>query len=367
MRDCAIVKSLRRGLVIFVGATAFCTLAPVVVTAAPAALDRDVPQLLVETGIPSVSLAEIRDGRIAFVAAYGSQSAGVPATTRTLYNIASLTKPLSAEVILRTASANKISLDEPMFRYWVDHDIAGDERHKLLTPRLALSHRTGFPNWRDGKTGLKFVSEPGAKWGYSGEGYQYVARFAENRIGIGFEALAKRYLFEPTGLKATSYTGQPWFEAHIAVPTSASGEALEPTIAKNYNAADLVYSTARDYATFMIDVLNDRGLSREIANERNRIQVSMMDITCAGEKAKSCPTNVGFGLGWQILAFKGATLFMHTGKDEGIFTFAYLNRSDRGGVVIFSNSDNGYKIILPLLERLHTSPAFLSFLRGQID
>jgi hypothetical protein len=58
---------------------------------------------------------------------------------------------------------------------------------------------------------------------------------------------------------------------------------------------------------------------------------------------------------------------MHTGKDEGIFTFAYLNRSDRGGVVIFSNGDNGYKIILPVLERLQTSPAFLSFLRGQID
>jgi hypothetical protein len=58
---------------------------------------------------------------------------------------------------------------------------------------------------------------------------------------------------------------------------------------------------------------------------------------------------------------------MHTGKDEGVFTFAYLNRTRRDGVVIFTNSDNGYKIILPLLDRLHTSPEFLRFLRGQIE
>jgi hypothetical protein len=101
--------------------------------------------------------------------------------------------------------------------------------------------------------------------------------------------------------------------------------------------------------------------------ERNTSQTDMADVICTGSKVATCPAVAGFGLGWQILAFKGETLMMHTGKDEGVFTFAYLNRTTRDGAVIFTNSDNGYKIILPLLDRLNTSPAFLNFLRGQID
>ncbi|MQR02593.1 serine hydrolase domain-containing protein [Glaciimonas soli] len=329
-------------------------------------LNRDIPHLLTEAAIPSVSIAQIKQGRIALTAAYGSQSQGTPATTETLYNIASLTKPLTAEVILRMASKNVISLDEPMYSYWTDPDIANDERRKLLTPRLALSHRTGFPNWRDKKDGLKFVNEPGTVWGYSGEGYQYVARFAEKKTDKSFEELAQTYLFDPARMKSTSYIGKPWFEGRIAIPTSAAGEPLKPEIGTHYNAADLVYTTARDYAVFMVAVLKNRSLSSIIAKERNRIQVSMMQQTCQGAKAESCPHETGYGLGWQILDFKDETLMMHTGKDDGIFTFAYLNRTTGDGAVIFTNGEDGYKIILPILERLHTSPMYIRFLQGQM-
>lgn len=332
-----------------------------------AVFDSDIPPLLADYSIPSLSFAEISHGRIARVLAYGSQRPGVPATALTLYNIASLTKPITAEVILRVMSADKMSLDEPMYPYWTDPDIADDPRRTALTPRLALSHQTGFPNWRDEKRGLTFTRDPATQWGYSGEGYQYVARFTEKRTGKDFETLAQRYLFDPAGMAATSYTGKPTFDERIAMPTNAAGATLPPTIATHFNAADLVYSTPRDYAKFMVDVLGDRGLGAEIANERNRSQVSMKDMLCQGAKARSCPIDAGFGLGWQILAFKGETLMMHTGKDEGVFTFAYLNRSTKDGVVIFTNSDDGYKIILPVLERLATSPAFLAFLRGQMD
>ena len=309
----------------------------------------------------------IKDGRIAFTAAYGLQSPGVPATITTLYNIASLTKPLTAEVILCLASKGDISLDEPMYPFWVDPDLAKDDKNQRLTPRLALSHRTGLPNWRNPKTGLAFEREPGTTWGYSGEGYQYVARFAEKKTNQGFEALAQSLLFEPQAMTATSYTGKPWFEGRIAVPMDSPGKASAPAIGTHFNAADLVYTTPQDYAAFMVGVLQDRGLSPAIARQRDSIQVSMMDTVCLGAKASSCPSAVGFGLGWEILEFKNATLMMHTGKDDGVFTFAYLNRYTKDGVVIFTNSGNGYKIILPVLELLDTNADFLRFLRGQID
>ena len=66
-----------------------------------ASIDQEVPGLLEQHNVPSVSIAEIEDGRIVRVSAYGMQTASEPATPKTLYNIASMTKPISAETELR--------------------------------------------------------------------------------------------------------------------------------------------------------------------------------------------------------------------------------------------------------------------------
>ncbi|MBL6852710.1 MAG: beta-lactamase family protein [Alphaproteobacteria bacterium] len=328
-------------------------------------LDADVPRLLAAYAVPSVSIARIRGGRLVLTAAYGSQSAGVPATTATLYNIASLTKPLTAEIVLRLMSEGAFSLDEPMYRTWTDPDIAGDEWRKELTPRIALSHQTGFPNWRDPVRGLKFLNEPGRKYAYSGEGYEYLARFVEKRTDQDFETLAQTHLFSPTGMIDTAYTGKPWFEGRIAVPTDATGHPLKPRIATHYSAADLVYTTSSDYAAFMIEVLKNRDLTPELAEERSRPQVSMMDTKCLGSKAATCPLFTGFGLGWQILVFPDAKLMIHTGRDDGVYTFAYLDRSSGDGAVILTNGESGDKLVVPILQHLHARAEFIRYLKGQ--
>lgn len=329
------------------------------------ALDHTVRPLLTEIRNAGVSVAEVRHGRVVLAAVYGAQSAGVPATPRTLYNIASLTKPISAEIVLRLVSEGAIGLDEPMSSAWIDPDLVGDPRIGALTPRLALSHRTGFPNWRDRKTGLKFLRAPGEGVGYSGEGYDYVARFAEKKTGQAFEALAEDRLLRPAGLRDTSYVGQPWFDGRIALPTTAEGVALPPLVRSRFTAADAVYSTAADYAGFLNEVFKDRGLSPAVARERNRVQVSTRTEDCAGAKARACPDQVGFGLGWQVMVFGRRTIFMHTGKDDGVFTFAYLDKTTGDGAVILTNSDNGASLVLPILEALRTQPDFMAFLRSQ--
>ena len=111
-------------------------------------LDQNAPRWLKQYDVPSVAVAYIENGEPAWTAVYGEQSPGVPATLKTLYNVASLTKPISAEIILRLASAGKLSLDEPLSTHWVDPDVRDNAWQKLLTPRLCLSHQTGFSNWR---------------------------------------------------------------------------------------------------------------------------------------------------------------------------------------------------------------------------
>ncbi len=330
-----------------------------------ARLDREVPVLLVDHKVPSVSIAVIRRGRLELAAAYGFQSPGVPATTLTLYNIASLTKPLTAEVVLRLASKGLLSLDEPMANFWTDPDIASDPRRMILTARLALTHQTGFPNWRDRKTGLKFKRDPGTGYGYSGEGYEYLARFAEKKVGRPFEELAQIYLFDEVGMKDTSYTGRPWFEGRIAVPTNAEGKPLEPHIAKHYSAADLVYTTPTDYAAFLAKVWEDSGLTAQVARDRIRIHVSMME-DCSGAAAATCPPALGFGLGWEVAAFPHDTLLLHTGHDDGLYTLAKLDDSTGDWVVIFTYGQNGSEIAPALVSLIGVCPPCVRFLQGQI-
>src|SRR5690349_11635602 len=85
-----------------------------------AALDAQVPALLGKYRIASVGVALISEGRVVLERSYGQQSAGVVATPATLFNLASLTKPVTAEVLLRLVAARQLSLDEAMSLHWVD-------------------------------------------------------------------------------------------------------------------------------------------------------------------------------------------------------------------------------------------------------
>lgn len=331
-------------------------------------VDANAPRILARTGVPSVSVAQIRDGRITLVAAYGFQSDGVPATPATLYNIASMTKPITAEVVLRLAAKGRLDLDEPMDRTWLDPDIAADPRHGLLTARLALSHRAGFPNWRRETGGkLTFLRPPGQAYGYSGEGYEYVAHFAVLRTDQDLERLAAIEVFAPAGMIETSYIAQPWFAGRIAAPTASDGSALAPDVAARPIASDEVYSTPRDYARFMIALMNDQGLTPTLARERRTIHLDRHDAVCEGGKARTCPSAVGPGLGWDVTLFGERTFMMHTGADRGEFTFGYFSPTTREGVVIFTNSARGGEVVLPILDLLGVDAGFLRYLHGQVE
>jgi CubicO group peptidase (beta-lactamase class C family) len=330
-------------------------------------LARAIPELLQNEHVASVSFAQIAGGKTVLSEAYGEAGPGIRANTSTLYNIASMSKPISAEVILRLASANKLSLDEPMYRYWLDPDLVSDPRAKLLTPRMALDHQTGFPNWRRETGGkLSFLRDPGTAFGYSGEGYQYVARFAEKKTGQPFEELAQSLVFGPAGMTRTSYTMRRWMSGHIAQPADQDGKWMAPQIASSYVAADLVYTTPSQYARFVESLMTGIGESPSIRMLRESVLTDRRAELCVGKLAASCPEQVGMGPGWEVIKIHAKTFLMHTGMDPGVFTLGYFDPSARSGVIIFTNSSNGPRIILPLLRLLNADPDFIAYLAAQV-
>lgn len=314
--------------------------------------------------VPSASVAYIANGRVAWTVIAGEQSAGVPATDRTLYNIASLTKPIVAETILRLASQNKLQLDEPIYPYWVDPDIKNNPWNKLLTPRLCLSHQTGFANWRRMTNGtLTFKFQPGTQSSYSGEGYFYLARFAQNKAGQPFDRLAQEYVLGPIGMKNTSFTSQTWFNGRLAQPY-ANGAFVPPALTSTWNAADLVETTISDYAHFVASVMRDEGLSPAIAAER---LVMTRDWTSADARGQvcthetpgiACHISAGMDLGWQIIVHNGVTIVDHSGSDTGVNTLAFFVPSKHVGTVIFTNGDNGSRVIGEVVHVLSPDPVY---------
>jgi CubicO group peptidase (beta-lactamase class C family) len=338
-----------------------------------AALDSQVPALLATYQVASVGVALIEDGRVTLERVYGAQAPGVPATSATLFNLASLTKPVVGETILRLASAGRLSLDEPMSPYWVDPDLAGDPRHARLTPRLALAHQTGLPNWRGRSPGgrLTFAFDPGTGYGYSGEGYDYVARFAEKRLGQSFEALAQETVLGPLRMTSTAFSARGWMRARLAVPLDSAGRWGEPQVQDSgeWNAGNNLITTVGDYARFVASVMNGEGLTPSLAAERLRPARGPQPQParpCKVAPPAACPRGANMALGWMRLDYDDGPVMLHTGMNSrpgGERTVVYFDPRRRRGVVVLTSGTNGRRLYLDVLDLVDPGSPVTAYLR----
>jgi CubicO group peptidase (beta-lactamase class C family) len=330
-----------------------------------ATLDAQAPRWLAEHGVPSLAVAYVRDGTVAWTRVYGEQAEGVPATDSTLYNIASLTKPVFSELMLRLAADGRLSLDEPMSPHWTDPDVAADPRHATFTPRLALSHQLGFTNWRRETEGvLRIGFQPGTQFRYSGEGYEYARRFAQNRTGASTDSLARQYVFGPAEMRSTSFARQPWFAGRMAMPRGPEGRWGNPSVYDTANAADDIHTTIGDYARFVVSVMNRDGLSAALAAQRDSIHATGVE-TCDPARVPVCPARIGYGLGWTVFEYPdpAENVLWHTGGDWGEKTIVYYWPGRREGVVIFANGARGFSVIVPAAVLLAQGTLFQHFLQ----
>lgn len=364
---------------------AVCSAAACVHTPVPAApkagsavavtrqLDARVPALLATHEVAAVGVALIEDGRVTLAKVYGERAPGVPATDATLFNLASLTKPVAAETILRLASAGLLSLDEPMSSAWIDPDVAGDPRHKLLTPMIGLSHQTGLPNWRGRSPGGKmtFAFEPGTKFEYSGEGFDYVARFAERKLGQSFERLTQEYVFAPIGMTSTSYSARGWMQGRLAVPRDTDGKWGEPQVrdSSDWSAANNLITTVGDYAKFVVSVMNGEGMTTELAARRVRPVRGPQPGPgpCSIAPPAVCPSAVNFAIGWLRLDYQDGPTMMYTGLNQrpgGERTLAYFDPRTRRGAVVFTSGEQGQQLITDVLDLVDPGSRVGAFLKA---
>lgn len=292
---------------------------------------------LAENHVPAVGIAVIRDGRLRKVKVFGELETNVPAPYDTIFNVASLTKPIVTMTTLQLVKSGKWDLDEPLAHYWTDPDIAADPRAKILTTRHVLSHQTGFPNWRFNSASKKlaFEFDPGTKFQYSGEGFEYLRKALEKKFGKTLPELASSLIFTPLGMHDTQFTWDAHTdESRFARWHDENGKHAYPDHrTTKANAADNLLTTVEDYGRFAAWVINGGGLSESLWQQMTTTQSTIAP-------------NVFMSLGWELHKDfpNGEYALIHSGSDEGVKTLVILFPKSKQGVVVLTNGDNGYKL-----------------------
>lgn len=311
-------------------------------------LEKEVPRLMREADIPGLSIAVIRDGKLYWSGAFGVRdvATGAPVHTNTIFSAASLSKPVVAYIVLRLADRGVIGLDTPLSTYLPYERLAEEKRAGLITARMVLSHSTGLPNWGGDKLSLSFA--PGSHFSYSGEGFVYLQKVIEKITGTPLQDLARREVFEPLGMKYSSFIWDDSFTAGdgFVVGVGDIGDVRKISTEKEANAASSLLTTAEDYARFMTAVLiRGEGLKKETAaamlSPQIRVPGELFDPASpsgAGEVAW------GLGCGLERSRATEPFWFWHWGDNGGFRNWMTGSRERRSGVVYLTNSSEGLAI-----------------------
>jgi CubicO group peptidase (beta-lactamase class C family) len=301
----------------------------------------EIEKWLIENKVPTLGIGVIKDGKLQQVKVFGEIKKGISAPYNTIFNVASLTKPITAMVTLKLVSLGKWNLDEPICKYWTDPDVSKDKNCKMLTTRHILSHQTGFTNWRgnnnDGK--LHFEFQPGTKYQYSGEGFEYLRKALEAKFHKSINELATELIFKPLQMTDTKYFWDNKTDSsRFALGYNEKGIAYETEKNKTANGADNLLTTVEDYGKFLASVMNSEGLTEKVFNDMVKNQVE----TKNGKH---------FGLGFELYDFgNGEYALSHGGADKGCQTIVFVFPRTKHGLIIFTNVDDGYKVYEKILK-----------------
>jgi CubicO group peptidase (beta-lactamase class C family) len=170
----------------------------------------DLPRLMRACQVPGVAVATLHQGELAWQHHQGLANAqtGAPLRDSSVFEAASLSKPVLAWLALRMVQAGSLDLDQPLLEWLRPADLAEDPRLALITPREVLRHTSGLPNWRRQPMSERLATAfvPGSRVGYSGEAFVWLQRVMEQRAGLSLDLLAEQWLWGPAGLRDSSFT-----------------------------------------------------------------------------------------------------------------------------------------------------------------
>ena len=315
--------------------------------AATAQIDTAAEKALADSGAPSVSIAVVKDGRIAYVKAYGNARLG-PATAaqpEMRYSIGSVSKQFMAAAILMLVEEGKLSLDDRVGRY-----LPSLTRANEVTIRQLLSHTSGYQDYYPLDYVAPFMQKtvtadeilktwagkpldfnPGTEWQYSNTNYVAAGRILERVTGHPLTAFLQARIFGPLGMSSAIDLDEKSLTESDAAGYTRFGlgpaRAVAPEGRGWLFAAGELAMTAQDLARWDISLMEHKLLK----------PASLDTMMNPVRLANGAPT--GYALGVGVSDANGHPRLAHGGAVPGFVSSNTVWPDAKAAVVVFANMD----------------------------
>lgn len=349
----------------------------------------DLPRQMQALGVPGIGIAVVEAGKMVWSRGFGVMHVErrTPVGENTVFEVASLSKPVFAYLVLQLVDRGELALDRPLADYHRPDYLGDSPWLDRITVRDVLRHSTGLPDWRKHPERDKLVPHvaPGQRIDYSGEAFVWLQLVVEKVTGESLDQTAHRLLFDPAGMHDSSYAwnddlaarsvfghrapdaqeqGIPrqmlreawnaampiaarwrkplsdwkYADAKRALAEARANAAYEGLV--NWpsdilaNSAASLRCTAQDYARFMALLVHAQPASWELKPATREAMLSKQ-IDVPGRWTDK-------GLGWNIEATTRGPVFHHSGSNGGIFkAFALGEARRQRAIVVLTNAALG--------------------------
>jgi CubicO group peptidase (beta-lactamase class C family) len=269
-------------------------------------------------------------------------------TPDTKFRIGSITKQFTATAILQLVEAGKLSIDDPVSKYYAESPTAWNAItiRQLLTHTSGIPSFTGIPHFFEEQARLDRTPEeiikltqdkpldfaPGSKYSYDNTGYVILGYIIEKVSGERYADYIQHHIFDPLGMKASGYD-----VSATIIPKRASGYSRD----KDHYANARFISMTEPYAAGSLYTTVDDMLTWDQAIYAAKL------LTPASLQAMFTDHGHGYGFGWVIDEQYGHPHYVHAGGVNGFITRFDRFPEDKLTVVVFSNEDSA---VVPLVR-----------------
>jgi CubicO group peptidase (beta-lactamase class C family) len=330
-------------------------------------IDRLGKELTVKNNVPGIAVAVIKNGKVAWIQTigYADLASKKPVTSKTIFNIGSISKLVSAWGFMQLSEKGLVKLDEPVDKYLTRWHFPESEFNKSkVTLKRLLSHTAGLSvhgyggsdqgtqllsleeslngkTKRNGET-VHLINEPGTKWQYSGGGYTVAQLLLEETTKKGFSEYMKENVFLPLRMKNTSYE---WTKEMMSNSATAYDELGKPVKNKIFTekAAAGLQTTIEDLAHFAeLSITPDKNQLNNVLTKETILLMETPVVPFSNE-GKS-------GLGYRFLNFDGFETIGHTGENVGWSAALFLDLATKSGIIVLCNGSLGDRVWFPIYQ-----------------
>ncbi len=317
-------------------------------------------QIADSAGIPLIQIAfRNRSDFTAFCLAQ-NDTIKSDANYNTVFQAASLSKPVFSYIVMLLSDRGIIDLDRPLAEYTSIDRFENKEWASEITARMVMSHRTGLPNWATSPSSdewpssvINFKFRPDSAFSYSGEGYYLLQRAVEELSGKTLEQIAADEIFKPLGMSHTSYEWREEYDSLAADGFNREGVNRGKGRYPRANTAYTLRTTASDYSKFLDILISGKGLKAETYKE---LITPLTSAVRYPGKPRDCDNGIFWGLGVGIETdTEYGDIIFHWGDNGNFKALFVIVPKKRSHLVYLTNSARGHDIIDQIMD-LYFSP-----------